>query len=149
MGQLFLSCPAVCHPSRQLAQAAVFISLFLLISTGYFVNLAKSSPQPSTSVKFPGFISDSVLQAFLVPLDKKEKFKALRDELLGSSFAHVKSLHRFAGKALSFNLAIPACKPYVQKVFKSISAVAKNSKVSVPIQGRLRQEPREWTFLDN
>ena len=32
MGQLFLSCPPVCQPSRQLAQAAVFISLFLLIS---------------------------------------------------------------------------------------------------------------------
>ena len=34
-------------------------------------------------------------------------------------------------------------------MFKSISAVAKNSKISVPIQGPLRQELREWTFLDN
>ena len=73
----------------------------------------------------------------------------MRDELLGSSFAPVKNLQRFAGKALSFNLAIPACKPYVREVFKSISAVAKNSKISVPIQGPLRQELREWTFLDN
>ena len=64
----------------------------------------------------------------------------MRDELLESSFAPVKSLQRFAGKALSFNLAIPACKRYVS------SAVAKNSKISVPIQGPLRQEPREWTF---
>ena len=59
------------------------------------------------------------------------------------------SLQRFAGKALSVNLAIPACKRYVREVFKSISAVAKNSKISVPIQGPLRQELREWTFLDN
>ena len=73
----------------------------------------------------------------------------MRDELLGSSFAPVKSLQRFARKALSFNLAIPACKRYVREVFKSISAVAKNSKISVPIQGPLRQEHREWTFLDN
>ena len=73
----------------------------------------------------------------------------MRDELLESSFAPVKSLQRFAGKALSFNLAIPACKRYVWEVFKSISAVAKNSKISVPIQGPLRQELREWTFLDN
>ena len=68
VSQLFLSGPAVYQPSRQLAQAAVFISLFLLISAGYFVNLAKSSSQPSTFVKFLRFISDSVLQAFLVPL---------------------------------------------------------------------------------
>ena len=59
------------------------------------------------------------------------------------------SLQRFAGKALSVSLAIPACKRYVREVFKSISAVAKNSKISVPIQGPLRQELREWTFLDN
>ena len=64
VGQLFLSGPLVCQPSRQLARAAAFILLFLLISAGYFVNLAKSSPQPSTFVKFLGFISDSVLQAF-------------------------------------------------------------------------------------
>ena len=69
VGQLFLSSPAVCQPSRQLAQAAAFILVFLLISAGYFVNLAKSSPQPSTFVKFLCFISDSVLQAFLVQLD--------------------------------------------------------------------------------
>ena len=61
MTQLFLSAPAVCQPSRQLAQAAVFISLFLLISEGYFVNLAKRSPQPSTFVKFLCFMSDAVL----------------------------------------------------------------------------------------
>ena len=58
-------------------------------------------------------------------------------------------MQRFAGKALSFSLAIPACKLYVREVFKAIAVVAKNSKISVPIQGPLRQELREWTFLDN
>ena len=152
MGQLFLFGLAVCQPSRRLAQAAAFILLFLLISAGYFVNLAKSSPQPSTLVKFLGFISDSALQAFLVPLDKKDKFKALRCVALRcvkNSFAPVKRLQRFAGKALSFSLAIPPCKLYVQEVFKAISAVAKNSKISVPIQGPLRQELQGWIFLDN
>ena len=149
VGQLFLSGRAVFQPSRQLAQAAAFILLSLLISAVCFVNLAKSSPRPSTFVKFLVFISDSVLQAFLVPLDKKEKFKALREKLLGSSFAPVKRLQRFAGKALSFSLAVPACKLYVREVIKAISVVAMNSKISVPIQGPLRQELQEWTFLDN
>ena len=49
--------------------------LFLLISAGYFVNLAKSYSQPFTFVKSQGFISDSVLQAVLAPLDKTEKCK--------------------------------------------------------------------------
>ena len=38
----------------------------------------------------------------------------MRDKLLGS-FAHVKS---FAGKALSFSLAIPTCKLHVREVLK-------------------------------
>lgn len=73
----------------------------------------------------------------------------LREELLGSSSVPVKGLQRFAGKALSFSLAISVCKLYVREVFKAISAVAKNSKISVPIEGPLRQELEEWAFLDN
>ena len=60
----------------------------------------KSSPQPSTFVKFLCFISDSVLQAFfIVPLDKKGKSKTLREELLGSSFAPVLELAAFRRKS--------------------------------------------------
>jgi len=85
----------------------------------------------------------------LVPLDKKDKIKALREELLASSSAPVRSLQRFAGKALSFSLAIPACKLYVREVFKAISAIAKNSQPAVPIRGPLWQELQEWAFLDD
>ena len=61
----------------------------------------------------------------------------MRDKLLGSSFAPVKSLQYFAGKSLSFSLAIPVCKLHVQEVLKAIRAVARNSKISDPIQGHL------------
>ena len=62
--------------------------------------------------------------------------QALHDKLLGS-LAHVKS---FAGKALSFSLAIPTCKLHVREVLKVTSAV--------PIQGHLQQDLQEWTFPD-
>ena len=104
---------------------------------------------PSTSIRFLGFISDSILQASLVPPDKKDKFKALCEELLGSSSPPVKSLQRFVGKALSFSLAIPSCKLYVRQLFKAISTVAKNSHLAVPIRGPLRQELQEWAFLED
>ena len=65
----------------------------------------------------------------------------MRHELLESSFAPVKSSAAFRVKStiLSFSLAIPACKLYVWEMFKAIGAVAKNSKIAVPIQGPLRQ----------
>lgn len=57
-------------------------------------------------------------------------------------------MHQFAGKALSFRLAIQACMLYVRKVFKAIATVATNSKISVAIQEPFRQELQEWTFLE-
>ena len=147
VGQLFSSGVAVYPPCCQRALAAAFVLFSLLVSAGCFINLVKSSPLPSTSVRFLGFISDSNLQAFLVPLDKKDKFKVLWEEFLGSSSAPVKSLQRFAEKALSFSLAIPACKLNIREEFKAISTIAKNSQLPVPIWGPLLQELQEWAFL--
>ena len=136
VGELFSSGLTVYQPCRQLAIAAAFIWLSLLVSAGYFINLVKSSPLPSTSVRFLGFISNSILQAFLVPPDKKHKFKALREELLGSSLAPVKSLQRFAGRALSFSLAIPSCKLFMRAISKVGDLYGKSFK-----NGRL-----VWSF---
>ena len=144
VGQLFSSGLTVYQPCLQLALAAAFTLLSLLVSAGYFINLIKSSPLPSTSVRFLGFFSNSILQAFLVPPNKKDKFKALREELLGPSLAPVKKLQCFAGKALSFSLAIPSCKLFTREVLKAISKVAKNSQLAVAIRGPLRQELQEW-----
>ena len=47
--QLFSSDLAVYQPCRQLALAAAFILLSLLVSAGYFINLETSSPLLSTS----------------------------------------------------------------------------------------------------
>ena len=149
VGPVFCSGPTFPQPSTQLAESAAFIILSFLTSAGYFINLAKSSPRPSTFVRFFGFISGSALQAFLIPDDQKGKFKALREEPVGSPSVPLKSLQRFAGTALYFSLAIPACKLYVREVFKAITAAAKNSMFSVPVQGPLRQEVEEWAFLDN
>ena len=102
VGQLFSSGLTVSQPCHQLALAAAFILLSLLVSAVYVINLVKSSPLPSTSVRFLGFF-------FPIPFYKpfwslkKDKFKALREELLESSSAPVKRLQRLAGKALPFN----------------------------------------------
>ena len=143
VSQLFLSGPAVYQPSRQLAQCKQQSLSLYSFSFQRDTWLTLQRVLHSHPLLLNSCVSSPIL--YCKPFQshyiiKKEKFKALRDELLESSFAPVKSLQRFAGKALSFNLAIPACKRYV------CSAVAKNSKISVPIQGPLRQEPREWTF---
>lgn len=149
VGQLYRA-PAASFlpPSRVLAEAAAYILCYLLIEAGYFVALAKSQSVPSSVVRFLGFICDSSRQAFLLPPDKKLKFKVLREEVLSSSYVGVKTLQRFAGKVISFSLAIPGCKLYVREIFKAISQLCHASKPHVPVEGNLRAEVLYWRFLD-
>ena len=53
----------------ELAQAAAFILVSALTSLGYTLALSKSSLVPSQRVRFLGYLSDSVLMAFVLPED--------------------------------------------------------------------------------
>jgi len=149
VGQLFGS-PA--HggwlPSSVLAEAAAYVMCYLLVEAGYFIGLDKCQRSSSTCVRFLGFLCDSKLQAFVIPEEKKGKFRVLREEILSSSSVTLKTLQRFAGKAISFSLAIPGCKLYVREVFQSISRLHRSSRTMTKLQGDLRSEILYWRFLD-
>ena len=132
-----------------LAEAAAYIMCFLLREAGYFVNLAKSQSAPSTSIRFLGFICDSRRQAFIIPDDKRVKFKSLREAILSSRDVNVRTLQRFAGKAISFSLEIPGCKLYVREVFKAISFGGRSSRPTLRPDGEPRAEILYWCFLDD
>ena len=136
-------------PSEEMAASACFIVCYTLINAGYFINLDKSVLTPVTSLRFLGFLSDSVLQAFLIPEDKKAKFIELRDNILGAKSVAIKTLQRFAGKAISFSLALPAFKLYCREIFSAVGKNAKSFKGQVPIVGKLREEILYWIFLDS
>ena len=96
----------------ELAEAAAFIAVAVLISLGYFIGLAKSSLLPKRIVKFLGFLVDSQRCAFILPEDKKHKFAALRESILDKKSSSVKTLQRLAGKITSFCIAVPAAQLY-------------------------------------
>ena len=150
LGQLFASpmC-SVILPSAQRAEAAPYIVCYILIEAGYFINTDKSQYVPSTVVCFLGFLCDSLRQAFLIPQDKKTKFATLRESILSSSCVSLKTLQRFAGKVVSFSLAIPGCKLYVHEVFNAIAQLPPSSKAAAKVQGRLRFHVAYWPFLDD
>ena len=114
-GQLFSSPMRSISPSAQSAQAAAYIVCYILIEAGYFINISKSQCVPSTIIRFLGFLCDSLRQSFLFPPDKKAKFRSPREGILSSSLVSLKTLQRFAGKAVPFSLAIPGCKLCVRK----------------------------------
>ncbi|XP_071124009.1 uncharacterized protein [Mytilus edulis] len=90
---------------------------------------------------------DSVKQAFVLPEKKKVAFTLLREDMLTQQVVSLKTLQRFAGKCISFMLAVPAARLYTREVNLAISKDIKNSR-PVALGGRLKTEISHWAFLD-
>ena len=133
-------------PSKVLAEAAAYIMCYLLIEACYFIGIGKSQWVASTIVRFLGFLCDSLRQALLLPDDKKIKFSSLREQMLASRKVGLKMLQRFAGKVVSFSLAVPGCKLYIHETSKAISQLDRSSRPFVCIDGDLRAEILCWRF---
>lgn len=119
------------------------------MEASYFVKLSKSQCTPSTSVAFLSFICDTIRQAFLIPEEKKVKFKVLRENVLASKTLTIKTLQCFAGKAVSFRLAISGCKLYLREIFKAVTGLVRHSKRAIKVTGLLQSELEYWRFLDD
>lgn len=119
----------------------------LLTRLGYTLSLKKCHLQPSTSVRFLGFLVDSIKQAYFLPSDKKDKFITLREFLLSLDKVDVCTLQRFAGKCISMFLVVPAAKLCSREINNAISYCIKNSK-NINLEGNLRKEIEYWRFID-
>ena len=149
VGQLrLLSCFSFDWSDLDLANAAVFISALVLISCGYFIGINKSVLFPVQVIPFLGFLSDSKKQAFILPEEKKRKFAALQDSLINMKVIPVKSLQKFAGKAVSFSLAVPAARLFCRQINNHIGKGLKNSR-PVKTTESLKEELEHWKFPDS
>ena len=145
MGQLVTSdsCP---WSDLQKAEAAAYIATSTLTSLGYTLALSKSSLSPAQSVRYLGHFCDSSKRAFILPEDKKQKFKSLREHILSQKEIDRKSLQRFAGKTTSFAIAVPAARLYTCTCYRAIGASSKtphkpiNNEVFLRVTNHTGQE---------
>jgi hypothetical protein len=137
------------HRSGRLREAerAVYILCEVLSRVGYTLALQKCQFIPLQIRRFLGLLLDSLKQAFLLPEDKRLSFAKLRDEILLAEKVDVRSLQRFAGKCISFILAIPAAKLYTREVNRAIARGIRSSR-QVAVSGDLLEEIQHWVFLD-
>ena len=147
IGQLITSqdCP---WSDYQKAEAAAYITTKTLTSLGYTIAIAKSVLDPTQVVRYLGYLCDSQKSAFILPDDKREKFRSLRESILSSKETDLKSLQRFAGKTTSFAIAVPAARLYSRVCYRAIGAAHKASTSKILIVGDLRKEIEYWRFLD-
>ena len=111
-----------------LAFKSLYIVCQILVRLGYFLNLAKCVLVPTRCLKFLGMLCDSRKLSFLLPEDKKLSFAELRENILDNNEVAIKTLQRFAGKYISFILAIPGARLYSREVNRAIGLATKNSR---------------------
>ena len=132
----------------QKAEAAAYIFTSIFTTLSYTIALSKSSLLPSQCVRFLDYLSNSLLMAFILPDDKKEKFRVLRETILSRQEVVLQMLQRFAGKTTSFSIAVPAARLYTRTVFRAIGIHGKRPNRPIRIAGELREEIVSWRFLD-
>ena len=130
------------------ASSAIFVVCYTLTSLGYFIGLAKSLPTPKQVVPYLGFSVDSVRQAFLLIEEKEQKCLSLARHVLTSTSTDVKTLQRLSGKYMSFSLAVPGARLFINKINIAISKGLRSSR-PVPVSGSLKEEIRHWLFLES
>lgn len=133
--------------SSAVAGKVAFCLLEILTRLGYTLALDKCSLVPSTCIRFLGYLVDSIRQAYLLPAEKKEKFRSLREYILGLEVVDVKTLQRFAGKCISMGLVVPGSKLFCRQVNSAIARGMKHSR-QVKLDGELLQEIDHWRFVD-
>ena len=129
------------------ANSAIFLVCFTPINLGYFLGIKKSILIPRQIVPLLGFLVDSVRQSFLLIEEKKQKFLSLLRLVLDSDTTDVK---RLLGKCISFSLAIPGTRLFLNEVYNVIGKGLRYgwSKL-IPISGPLREELQQWLFLES
>ena len=136
--------------NRSFARACftIFVVCYTLLDLSYFISLKKSHLVPKQVVAYPGFLVDSVHQAFLLIDEKKQKFLSLLRSVLSSPSTDLKTLQRLSGKCISFSLAVPGARLFLNDIY-NVTAKSQRHSSSKPIlvTGPLKHELDQWLFL--
>lgn len=124
----------------ELTERVLYIVCNILVRLGYFVGLKKTITS-NKSLKFLGLVIDSCKQTFLIPDEKKVTFAKMRGHILVRQDVDLLTLQTFAGKCISFMLAVPSAKLFIREVNRAIRMASKKSK-SIKMSKDLRDEIR-------
>ena len=95
-----------------------------------------------------GFLVDFCKQAFLLLEEKRQKFSLLVQSILASDVVtDVKTLQPLSGKCISFSLAVPGARLFLNEINLAISAGIRSSR-PIRISGPLKSEIQHRTFFE-
>lgn len=130
---------------------AAFIAFSALLSLGYFIGLYSSVLLPSTAVRFLGYLSDSLKQAFILPQDKRSTFGDLGKNVAHKSVS-LKKLEKFTIKEKALHLPFGydrGARLFSTAAYRAIANATKNSFTQIRIFRYLGRQVLYWRFLDS
>lgn len=129
------------------ACSAIFVVCYTLVGLGYFIGLKKSHLVPKQVVPYLGFLVDSVHQAFLLIEEKKQKFLSLLRSVLSSHSTDLKTLQRLSGKCISFSLAVPGARLFLNDIYNVIAKSQRHGSCKpILVTGPLKHELSSGCF---
>ena len=93
---------------------------------------------------------DSVQQAFLLIQEKKQKFLSLSRSVLSSPSTDLKTLQRLSGKCISFSLAVPGARLFLNDIYNVIARSQRHGSCkAILVSGPLKRKLEQWLFLES
>ena len=131
------------------AQLAIYATCQLVVRLGYYIGLTKSKLVPSKSLIYLGFEIDSENECFRITEDKLLKFSLLRDSILSSKSISLITLQKFAGKCISFSIAVPGARLFTSECYTAMSVLLRTNRETILIHDDLEKEISFWRFMDD
>ena len=98
-------------------------------------------------IPYLGFLVDFCKEALLLLEEKRQKVSVLVQSILASDVTDVKTLQPLSGKCISFSLAVPGARLFLNEINLAISAGTRSSRPT-RLSGPLKSEIQPWTFLE-
>ena len=95
-----------------------------------------------------GRLGSSDLFLILLIEEKRQKCLPLTRHVLGSSSTDVKTLQRSSGKYMSFALAVPGVRVFINEINIAVPKGLHSSR-PICVSGSLREEIQHWLFLES
>jgi len=112
------------------------------------LTLKKSILTTKQVVPYLGFLVDSVRQASLLIQVFANPGLSLTRHALSCSSTDVKTLQRLSGKYMSFALAVPGARLFIDELNIAIAKGLRSSR-SISVSGSLKHEIQHWLFRES
>ncbi|CAG5104071.1 Oidioi.mRNA.OKI2018_I69.chr1.g1079.t1.cds [Oikopleura dioica] len=126
----------------------VWATVATLVALGGYVNIAKSTFEPTQRIEFLGFILDTENETVEIPIQRWSALKNLMRDAEAEAEIPTRTLERIRGTMASMAEVLPNMRMLIRQTTILISEAIRNEKESCILTQEVREEWRLWNLLE-